>query len=219
MIDRDARNRLAPLLVQLGMQEIDIDDCWKQAHSIGRHTIDQGVLAVLLFLSSLVQAEADTPLLPLRRRAIPPREELRRLAVSVIFLCSDAEYEWPAFPQLQGGGADCLLCLACAYLCMFAMFAVSGAVMLFRARHHAWGIVVAALAPLFGWGIAKIMRLSFRWRAKIAARWEREIRELGAYDVWPFRRWRDFDETVRSPAVTENVMSLLSSCSPQSCTA
>ena len=219
MVDRDVRNRLAQLLVQLSTQEIDIDRCWQQARRVGRQTVDQGVLAVLLFLSSLVQAEADIPLLPLRRRAIPPPEALRRLAVAVIFLSSDAEYEWPAFPQLQGGGADCLLCLACAYLCVFAMFAVSGAVILFRARHHIWGIVVAALAPLFGWGVAKIMRLSFRWRAENAARWEREIRELGAYDIWPFRRWYDFDQAVRNHAVSERIMSLLSSCSSPPCTA
>ena len=219
MVDRDARNRLAQLLVQLGTQEMDIDHCWKQAHAIGRQAIDQGVLAVLLFLASLVHAEDDLPLLPLRRRPILPPEKRRRLALSVIFLSSDAEYEWPAFPQLQGGGADCLLCIACAYLFILGMFAVTGTVMLFLAHHYVWGIVVAALPVLCGWGVVKIMRLSFRWRAENAARWEREMRELGAFDIWPFRRRSDFENALRNPTVPENVMNLLFSCSPPPCTA
>jgi hypothetical protein len=219
MVDRDARNRLAPLLLQLGTEEISKDQCWRRARAVGRDTSDQGVMAVLLFLESLVLAEEDFPLLPLRRRRIMPREAVRRLAVSVIFLSSDAEYEWPPFPQVQGGGADCLLCLACAYLCIFAMFAVSAAAMLILNRHYFWGTAAAALALPCGWGVVKVMRLSFRRRAENVARWEREIREMGAFDVWPFRRRSDFENAVRNPAVPQTITNFLSSCSPPPCTA
>ncbi|HLW68238.1 MAG TPA: hypothetical protein VKS79_23175 [Gemmataceae bacterium] len=219
MVDREARNRLAHLLFQLGTEEIDKDRCWRQARAPGRNACDQGILAVLLFLESIVLAEDDLTLLPLRRRRILPPETLRRLAVSVIFLSSDAEYEWPAFPQLQGGGADCLLLLACAYVCVFATFAAGSAVMLLLNHHYFWGTLAATPAPLCSWGVIKLMRLSSRWRAENAARWERETRQLGAFDVWPFRRLSDFENALRNPAVPETITNFLSSCSPPPCTA
>jgi hypothetical protein len=219
MIDRAARDRLARLVLQVATGEIWTSHCIEQARAIAAHTSDQGILVVLMYLESL--GGGEDAILPKRFRGWRklPRESLQRLATTIIFLCSDAEYEWPAFPEVDSSSTDCLLCWACGFLCVCGSMCVSGTACLLLTRHYVWGIIVGLVAALCAWGATKIIRLSVKWRAQNAAQWEQEIGRRGDYDVWPFLRWTDFTRACESPELADGVRAVLSSCSPPPCIA
>lgn len=182
MPDRDARNQLAELVRHLLAGTMTTYRFVVAASTIAGKSVDPAVHAVYEAAGSLYADLFWSR--RLRGRYRVPREVRRRMAVAIMFLYSETEYQWPAPMHLPGGCRDCLLAYACGF-CLMA------------------GLTVLFFYPIisivcFGAAIWAY-RFSQGLVAKLYRQWKRAQMQIGDYDVWPFLRRVDVDEAKKHP--------------------
>jgi hypothetical protein len=152
-----------------------------------------------------VSAMADTlcddllPFFPLRERLRVPPKVRRQMAIAALFLYSDTEYEWASEPNYPSRWPDHLLMLACVACVIAAMFLVPLGCALGIARRPVVSGMLLLAAGVCIVAAMRVYQYSHRLAARRHAAWEHRQRQIGDYDVWPFRRRADFDEARRHP--------------------
>jgi hypothetical protein len=113
----------------------------------------------------------------------------RRIAIAVVFLHSDYEYEWPEDHSVSMGG-DCALLATFLLLLVLGIFATIF-YLLGQISPLAAGLCFALAVYVFYFSNIRI--------EKARAKWIEECREAGDLEVWPFYRSSDFDDAKRHP--------------------
>jgi hypothetical protein len=191
MVDRSARDCLAQLVRHLATGIMSKEEFSTKAGNLAENSCDPGVWAVYATADAL--HDDVSAIWPVRFRGwmrLAP-DVRRRLAVTALFLYSQAEYEWPNTPAPSGGCLDALLLCACA------IFGLAGLLLLGVSFVAPWwcAIISRICLAMSVWLYVLSQRLAARFRAE----WEEAQRQLGDYEVWPFRWWADFDEARRHP--------------------
>jgi hypothetical protein len=182
---------LAELFRHVVTGRISKDTFCVEADSLSEASQDHGIEAVYAAVDAL---HADwSELWPVRFagafRLAP--EVRRRMAIAAVFLYSDTEYDWPPLSPFRGYCLDGLLACACGTM-------IFGGIMLL-ALSGIYPLCFVPLAAVCFFLAAHSYTLSQRLAAKYQADCEAAQREVGDYDVWPFRKRADFDEARRHP--------------------
>ena len=180
MVDRQLRDRFAQLIRHLATRRITRAVFDDEAESVSENARkDEGLWAVGtgLPLADLWEIIGSRRLTGNARR---------RVAIAILNLYSDLEYEWPKTKGPNGACLDGLLLLSCVACC------VAGFVSIGLATGISGWFAIAACA-FFLLAIVVIGR-SMALQAKYRNRWEQAQRQIGDYDVWPFFRQADLVE-------------------------
>ena len=129
-----------------------------------------------------------------RRLRGPDRlaDELRqRIAIAVLFLYSDYEYEWPEDESSVMGG-DCLLMAVFLLLLVLGMFAT---IFWQLGQVSPWVAVACFALAVYVFYFSNV-RVE-----KARTRWLDRSKQLGDLETWPFFRQTDLEEARRRPGL------------------
>lgn len=192
MIDRDKRDQLAVMLRQLGSGVLSIDEFERLVEDGNlAKTEDRSLLHVLSFASSFYDGDfAPIFLTRFRGKYRLARADRRRIAIAVMFLHSDREFQWPD-DYGQSNWQDVLLCWLCAVTACASVIAFA-----FSLLHMAMAIVGLALVATSFW----LFHYAKRYNSLAHERWKsRELMAGRNYNVWPFANDEEFNEALASP--------------------
>ena len=188
MIDRVARDRLARQLQLLIRGRTTIDDFGRDEPG---DCSDEGVKAVWEFGSFLYYESVLPCNCRLQDRPTVPLELLRLAARSILFLRSDAEYEWPPEPEaswsriLLGCGIFFMLPLGVACLI------ISLALLLSRDFRTQWLTTIPGLCALGLWTWVV-------WHGSLDGSASGQGPESGDSAVWPFFRRDNYRAAIKN---------------------
>ena len=183
MIDRSSRDKLALLLRRLAAGRITTGQFADECEDICCSSEDSAILGILS--SGIMQIPWSYWPRRLRNKHRLSDEVRHRIAIAVVFLHSECEYEWPEDTM----GGDCLLLAAFLLLLVLGAFATVfwqlGQVSVFVA------VACFALAVyVFYFSNIRIEKARKRWLAN--------CKQVGDFDAWPFFRSSDL-ERARTP--------------------
>jgi hypothetical protein len=189
MIDRPSRDRLALLLRHLAVGRIATGLFGNECEDLCLGSEDPAILSV---------ASGGPDIIRIPRRYWSRRRRGRnrlsddmrhKIAMAILFLRSDYEYEWPQ-DDTRGLRGDCLLLVICLLLLVLGMFAT-----IF------WQLgQVSPLAAAGCFGLAVYVFYFSNMRVEKAERaLVDKCRQLGDLEAWPFYRRSDFEEARKRP--------------------
>jgi hypothetical protein len=209
MIDRAARDRLAELVRHFVAGRIRAGAFDAEAEAIAEESNDPGVHWVYgrtwrLYGWRIYRGGDFLIGHYLRGQYRVSDAERRQMAIAILFLYSDAEFEWP--DNYPANWRDQWLGLAC-FGCGLTGSVLALIMTPLLATAHLPGLALLALAiGVVCWiAVVRLYLYSKEYVDHLHARWEAEMRCLGDYDVWPFRRVVDFDEARRHPRLLRGV--------------
>lgn len=189
MIDGTSRNELAQLLRLVAAGTITPRQFADEFESWGLETNDKAVTNIAWGGPGVIEIPRSRWTRRLRGRDRLSDAVRQRIAIAVLLLHSDYEYEWPEEESSVLGG-DCLLMAVFLLLLVLGMFAT----------------IFWQLGQVFPWVAAACFALAvyvFYFSnvrvEKARAQWLDSCQQLGDLEAWPFFRQTDLEEARRHP--------------------
>lgn len=195
MIDRSSRNELAQLLRQVAAGTITPRQFADEFESWGLDSDDKAITNIALGGPGVIEIPRSRWTRRLRGQDRLSEEVRQRIAIAVLFLYSDYEYEWPEDESSVMGG-DCLLMAAFLLLLVLGMFAT---IFWQLGQVSPWVAAICFALTVYVFYFSNV-RVE-----KARARWLDSCQQLGDLEAWPFFCQTDLEEARRHSRLLKDV--------------
>lgn len=189
MIDRSSRNELAQLLRHVAAGTITTRQFADEFESLGLDSDDKAIANIAWGGPGVIEIPRSRWTRRLRGQDRLSDAVRQRIAIAVLFLYSDYEYEWTEDKSSVMGG-DCLLMAVFLLLLVLGMFAT---IFWQLGQVSPWVAAICFALAVYVFYFSNV-RVE-----KARARWLDSCKQIGDLEAWPFFRQTDLEEARRHP--------------------